>query len=54
VKEAIPPNAPEPRGDYIYISAFVDAAHTGNLVTCHSHTGILIFVNKALITWYSK
>jgi len=35
MKEAIPPNAPEPRGNYVHISAFVDAAHAGNLVTRH-------------------
>jgi len=54
VQEAIPPNAPEPRGNYVHVSTFVDAAHAGNLVTCRSHTGVVIFVNKALITWYSK
>jgi hypothetical protein len=54
MKEAIPPNAPEPRGNYVHVSAFVDVAHAGNLVTRRSHTGVLIFVNKALITWYSK
>jgi len=38
----------------VHISEFVDAAHAGNLVTRHSHSGVLIFVNKVLITWYSK
>jgi len=54
VQEAIPPNALEPRGNYVHVSTFVDAAHAGNLATHCSHTGVLIFVNKALITWYSK
>ncbi len=53
-KEAIPPNAPEPRGKAIVISCFVDADHAGNLVTRRSHTGILIFCNKAPILWFSK
>jgi hypothetical protein len=53
-KEAIPPNAPEPRGKAITISCFVDADHSGNLVTRRSHTGILIFCNRAPILWFSK
>jgi hypothetical protein len=32
-KEAIPPNAPEPRGNRVVISCFVDADHAGNVVT---------------------
>lgn len=52
--EAIPPNAPEPRGKAIVISCFVDADHAGNLITRRSHTGILIFCNRAPIIWYSK
>jgi hypothetical protein len=33
---------------------FCDADHAGNLVTRRSHTGILIYLNQAPITWYSK
>lgn len=54
VKEAIPSNAPKPRGKSVDVSMFVDADHAGNLATRRSHTGILIFVNKAPIIWYSK
>ncbi len=36
------------------ITCFVDADHAGNLVTRCSHSGILIFCNKASIIWYSK
>jgi hypothetical protein len=32
----------------------VDANHAGNVMTRRSHTGILIFVQKAQIMWYSK
>jgi hypothetical protein len=53
-QEAIPPNAPEPRGSSVVISCFVDADHAGNRVTRRSHTGIIIFVNRAPILWYSK
>ena len=35
-------------------STYVDADHTGNLVTQRSHTGILIYFNNYLIIWFSK
>jgi hypothetical protein len=53
-KEQIPPNAPEPKGNSILISCFVDADHAGNQITRRSHTGIIIFCNKAPIIWFSK
>ncbi len=36
------------------MSCFVDADHAGNKVTRRSHTGIIIFCNRAPILWYSK
>ena len=36
------------------IHCFVNADHAGNLVTHCSQTGILIFVNRAPIIWFSK
>ena len=36
------------------ILCFGDANHAGDKVTQQSHTGIIIFVNRALIIWYSK
>jgi len=53
-KESVPPNAPDPRGNPVQINAFVDADHAGNQVTRRSHTGILIYLNSAPISWYSK
>ena len=53
-QEAIPPNAPEPRGNSVTVHCFVDASHAGCQVTRRSHTGVLIFVNRAPIIWYSK
>jgi len=50
----LPLNMPEPRGLLVDITCFVDADHTGNLMTCCSQSGVLIFVNKAPIVWYSK
>ncbi len=53
-EEAIPPNAPEPRGNSVSMSCFVDANHAGNTKDRRSQTGILIFINRAPIIWYSK
>jgi hypothetical protein len=53
-KEEIPINAPEPRGREVGIHCFVDASHASDKVTRRSQTGILIFINKAPITFYSK
>ena len=53
-KEAIPPHMPEARGLSVIMSCFVDANHAGNVVDRRSQTGILIFLNKAPIHWYSK
>ena len=52
--EAIPPNMPEPRGKSVSTTCFVDADHAGCRLTRRSHSGILIFVNRAPILWYSK
>jgi hypothetical protein len=48
------PKMPKARGNSVRISCFVDADHAGNVVTRRSHTGILVFVNNALISWFSK
>ena len=45
---------PELQGHLVIISAFVDANHAGNVVTRRSHSGIFIFVQNALIIWFSK
>jgi hypothetical protein len=52
--EAIPPNAPDPRGVSVVVSCFVDADHAGCRVTRRSHTGIIIYVQGAPIMGYSK
>ena len=45
---------PETRENPVIISMFTDATLAGDLVTRRSQTGILIFINRAPITWYSK
>ena len=54
VKETIPPNIPESRGNKVYISMFVDAELTGDKSTRRIQTGVLIFINKSPIHWYIK
>ena len=53
-EEEDPPHMPEPLGVPVSSHCFVDSDHAGNKVTRRSHSGILIFVNGALITWFSK
>ncbi|KAI2493075.1 Reverse transcriptase (RNA-dependent DNA polymerase) [Fragilaria crotonensis] len=52
--EAIPTNMPEPRGKEVMMLCFVDADHAGCRETRRSHSGIIIFVNRAPILWFSK
>jgi hypothetical protein len=46
---------PEPRGKEVSMMCFVNADHAGWRVTRRSHTtGIISFVNRAPIVWFSK
>ena len=54
MKEELPSNMPEPRGNPVVILMFCDAAFADNIVTRRSQTGILIFINQAPMTWYIK
>jgi hypothetical protein len=47
-------NKPEPRGTPVKVSLFSDADHAGNLLARRSHTGLMIFLNNALVDWYGK
>ena len=49
-----PPNMPKPLGEPVQLTMFVDASHAANVVTRQSRTGVFIFVNCALVMWYSK
>ena len=53
-KEAVPGDTPPPRGELVSTHCFVDSDHAGNTVTRMSQTGLLLFVNRAPIIWYSK
>jgi hypothetical protein len=54
VEEPIPPNAPKPLGRPVVIRFFVDADHAGDQATRRSRTGFIMFINSAVINWYSK
>jgi hypothetical protein len=38
----------------VSITCFVDASHAANKKTRRSHTGYIIFLNRAPVLWYSK
>ena len=53
-EEEIPDHMPHSRGRPVQIFTFVDASHASNRLTRRSHTGFIIFINRAPILWYSK
>ena len=54
VKEELPPGMPEPLGEPVMQTEFVDTNHANNVVTRRSHSGIFLFLNNALIKSFSK
>jgi hypothetical protein len=52
--EAIPHDIPMEHGKAMVTSGFMDADHAGCKVTRRLHMGVILFVNKAPILWYSK
>ena len=53
-KEQVPIDMPPPSGRAVPSHCFVDADHASNTMTRGSQSGILIFLNRAPIVWYSK
>ena len=53
-KEEFPANMPEPRGHGFIMRAKVDADHASDTVSRQSRTGFLIYLNCALVYWWSK
>lgn len=54
VKEAIPPNMPEPLGKEVDLRLFVDSSHADDKATRRSRSGYFIYMNMAPIAWLSK
>ena len=52
--EAVPGNAPKPRGKGIDLGIFVDTDYAGDSVTQRSRTGFFILLNMAPVVWCSK
>jgi hypothetical protein len=52
--EILPLGRPPERGNAVQLNLFCDAAHGTCHVTRRSTTGIVIFINGAPISWYSK
>ena len=47
-------NAPEPQKKEVDIHMYMDSDHAGDKVSCRSRSGFLIYVNMALVQWFSK
>ena len=54
VAEAVPNNAPEPRGKDIELCMFVDLDHANDKIRRRSRTGFCIFINMACLMWHTK
>ncbi len=52
--EELPSNMPLSLGPSMTMRVFVDSNHAGDLVTCRSQTGFIVFLNGAPIYWSSK
>ncbi|MGL5935125.1 MAG: reverse transcriptase domain-containing protein, partial [Cetobacterium sp.] len=54
VREAVPSNCPEPKGKSVCTTTYKDANLYHDVVTGRAVTGVLHFINKTPIDWYSK
>jgi hypothetical protein len=54
IEESIPSNAPEPRGKNVDLQLYVNSNHAGEKRTHRLHTGFFLFMNTALVQWFSK
>ena len=54
ISKLIPKDALQPLGRHVTLTHYVDANLYHNMLTGHSITGILHFMNKTPIDWYSK
>ena len=54
VAEPMPADMPKPLGKEVDVRAFVDSDHAGDKRTRRSRTGYLIYLNMALVDWFSK
>ena len=52
--EELPPGAPEPLGEAVQLTCFVDASFAPDLVSFRSRTGVMLYVNRGLINFLSR
>ena len=53
-EELIPEDMPEPRGRAVQMTCYVDSDHAGDQISRRSRTGVLIFIQRAPIIFYTK
>ena len=54
VKEIIPEDAPQPLGNEVVTTTYVDANLMHDVTTGRSVTAVLHFLNQTPVEWYSK
>jgi hypothetical protein len=54
MREEVPKDAPEPKGKFVTTSHYVDANLMHDILSGKSVTGVLHFMNKTPIDWFSK
>ena len=54
IEEALPPNAPEPRGKRVAAIVFVGSDRAGDKKDRRSRTGLMVYLNAALIQGHAK
>ena len=50
----LPSKMPQPLGNPVRVTCFVDADHAGDRATRRSYTGIIMMINKAFVSSFSK
>jgi hypothetical protein len=53
-KEQIPDNCPPARGRAMQMTVFADADHAGDRISRRSRAGIILYLNRSPIVWYTK
>jgi hypothetical protein len=54
IEEILPDDVPEPLGNWVTLTHYVDANLMHDMVTGRSMTGILHLLNKTPVDWFSK
>ena len=54
IKEELPPNIPKPHGPGFTMCVYFDADNAGGLSTRRSRAVFVVFLDRALVYWFSK